>query len=226
MSPSKEPAMAPRPSATVLKVTVLVLLAGGGVAQGLLTDRWGASAQQMSAALERVPMTIGDWDGTTSTADDDQLPQAEEGGTLLRRYVNRVTGSVVTLFLAAGRPGPMVAEHHPESCYPGAGFHAETPPTRWTLTGPDGRGHEFMQVTWSKTERASPVHLRMYWAWTATGEWKVPDNPRLVFAKYRRLYKVYVIRQAVSSREPWEGDAARAFLQALLPELKPIVTEG
>ena len=50
----------------------------------------------------------------------------------------RATAQTVTLFLTAGRAGPLVAEHTPESCYMGAGFACPGPVVRQSIAGRDG----------------------------------------------------------------------------------------
>jgi hypothetical protein len=140
-----------------------------------------------------------------------------DGAVLLRRYVNRVNGSAVLVFLTVGRPGPVVSSHCPDSCYPGAGFDCVAPVAKRTIdvSGPQ----EFLTATFSKANRASPIHVRVFWAWSGTGQWSVPDRPRMTFAKYPRLYKLYVIRQLVRPTEPMDGDPITGFVQALVPEL-------
>src|SRR6266852_2093937 len=98
---------------------VLAMLIASGLAHGLITDRWSdpPDAHAQVAAFARVPMVIDDWDGRSIDTEEDRLPQEEVGNALLRRYVNRLNGSAVTVFLSSGRPGPMVAGHLPESCY-------------------------------------------------------------------------------------------------------------
>jgi hypothetical protein len=203
----------------LLYATAFAMLAATGVAHGVLTDRWplpGASA----APLTALPMTIGDWDGSAGELDPEVLARMGEGEALLRTYVNRVNGAVVTIFLSAGRAGPIVASHRPESCYPGAGYAFAEPITRRSLSdGSEGPPQEFDVATFSKTERASPIHVRVFWSWSATGHWQIPTSPRLAFAGKRRVCKLYVIRQLVQSKEPLDGDPAQSFLEALIPEM-------
>jgi hypothetical protein len=203
-----------------LYAAVFAAVLATGVAHGLLTDRWAAAAAETEVDLDRLPLSFDGWDGSTAEADLEQLPRAGEGAKLLRRYVHRASGATVTVFLTRGATGPIVASHQPDSCYPGAGYCFAGPMTRRSVpVGPDARAHEFRVATFSKTERATPLHVRVYWSWTADGGWQVPDNPRLAFAGQRRLYKLYVIRQLVHDNDPLEGDPGAQFIQALIPEL-------
>lgn len=201
-----------------LFAVVVALLAGMGVAHGLLTDRWAAPEAHLP--LDRLPFTVGDWNGTPIDSAE-ALPTAEPGAVLLRRYVNGVNGAAVTLFLTAGATGPIAASHSPDSCYPGAGFACPDPIVNLPVAGADGsKVGDFRVANYSKTERASPVYLRVFWGWTDKGVWQAPVDPRMAFVGTRRLYKMYVIRDLLREGEPLEEDPAVSFIQALAPELK------
>jgi len=203
---------------------VLGMLIGTGIAHGLITDRWSGSAdpQAQAAALARIPMTIDDWDGSPVETVKDHLPPELIEDSLLRRYVNRVDGSVVTLYLRGGRPGPIVAEQSPDNCFPGAGCQFVAPQARRSiLAGPSSRAQQFWVANFSKTERAEPVHRRIFWSWSGSGTWETADYPRLAFAHFRKLYKLYVVRQLLKAEEPLEeNDPAIRFIQVLVPELE------
>jgi hypothetical protein len=213
--------MRPLTSRLALFAVVVALLAGMGVAHGLLTDRW--ATPDTSVALDRLPFAVGDWDGTPVDPAEG-LPAGEAGSILLRRYINRVNGSAVTLFLTTGRAGPIAAAHAPDSCYPGAGFACPDPVVQRPVVDADGAPvGEFRVADYSKTERASPLRVRVFWGWTDAGLWQAPADPRMAFVGKRRLYKMYVIRQLLREGEPLEGDPAIPFIQALAPELKKSV---
>ncbi|MHB1424366.1 MAG: exosortase-associated EpsI family protein [Gemmataceae bacterium] len=211
-------------SQLLLYAALLALILGGGVVYGLVTDRWAPAAEEVWPNLERLSLTIGPWDGRAIETDPEEFPPTTPEALLLRRYVHRVNGTVVTLFLTAGRPGPMVSAHQPDSCYPGAGYQfAEPMTTRSLAVGPTDAPLEFRVATFSKTERALPIFLRVYWSFSASGEWRMPDNPRLAFAGQRRVYKLYVIRQLKRGEEPLDGDAAESFLRDLAPEMQKVI---
>jgi hypothetical protein len=217
--------MSMRLSHPLLYATLFALVLGGGVAHGLLTDRWAAPDGADASWLDRVPLTVGDWDGTPVEMDHDQLPQAGSGDILLRRYVHRASGAAVMLFLTAGRAGPIVSAHQPDSCYPGAGFSFAAPVTKRAVRA-GTRSDEFRVATFSKTERASPLYVRVYWAFSGSGDWRAPDSPRLAYAGQRRLYKMYVIRQLAKASEPLDDDPAVPFIQAIAPELEKSLFPG
>jgi hypothetical protein len=207
---------------TAVVVSALAALTGIGVAEGLISGRWKAE-EPIGVALDRLPMTVGDWVGTSTQQADELLPAVDPGTVLLRDYQNRVTGAKVTLFLNVGRPGPLVSAHTPESCYPGAGYTCAAGVRKQSISGDNDRRHEFDVAVFSKTERATPVHLRLFWAWTANGTWQVPEIPRLTFAGERRLFKIYVIRQMLREGEPLDADPIVPFIQALAPEMDKLI---
>jgi Protein of unknown function (DUF3485) len=204
-----------------LYVAAFVILVGTGAVHGLLSDRWAPADSPAAVSLNRLPTVVGDWDGTTIDQGLNDVLKTAPGTVLLRRYVNRVNGAVVTLFLTTGEPGPIVASHSPDSCYPGAGYNFVAPMRKHVITvGADERRHEFWMADFSKTERASPEYVRIFWSWNSDRTWQVPDSPRLTFAGRKRLYKIYVIRQMVREGEPLENDSAIQFFRALAPELE------
>ena len=128
------------------------------------------------------------------------------------------------LALTAGRAGPTVSAHQPDSCYPGAGYKFTAPMTKRSLSvGAEGSPVEFRVATFSKTERALPMFVRVYWSFSSDGAWRVPDKPRLAFAGQRCVYKMYVIRQLNRAEEPLDGDAAEAFLQNVTQEMQKVL---
>src|SRR5581483_11987115 len=137
-----------RLSSVLLYSTLLALVLGGGIVNGLVNARWASESEAEPPQLDRLPMTIGDWDGVTIEADPTDFPPEQSDNMLLRRYVRRSDGAAVVLFLTAGRAGPMVSAHMPDSCYPGAGYQFAAPMTKRSIsTGREGRTHEFRSAT-------------------------------------------------------------------------------
>jgi hypothetical protein len=192
-----------------------------GIIHGLWTSRWKLSDQPAKAAerLEQVPLLIGDWDGDAAEIDSRQIRAAGAGGYLSRRYVNRQTGEVVWTTVLCGPPGP-IAVHPPDVCFRGAGFQPAAIPTRHTVSRPSGSEHaEFWTAKFVKSEPTGPAAMRVLWAWSGTGAWLAPDNPRLAFARHKVLYKLYVQTGALPGSDPDEhahlDDFARLFLEEL-----------
>ena len=203
-------------------MTALALLIPCGILHGLWTDRWGVSDEPAAsvARLARLPLTVGEWDGREIETDPREGGAGKVAGHVLRRYENRRTGGAVSVLLVCGRPGP-VAVHTPEVCYGGAGYDLAAAPVRYVARPePSGRPGEFWEATFHRRDAAGPVRLRILWAWNAAGAWEAPDNPRLAFARFPALYKVYVLRETASSGEEPGEEPCKEFLRRLLPELE------
>jgi hypothetical protein len=200
-------------------ITGAVLLLIAGLVHGFMTDRWRVSPALTEAAgrLKQVPLTVGDWQGE----DLDIRRRETEAitGHLDRRYVNRSTGCVVTISLISGKPGP-VSIHTPDVCYRAGGFDV-APPTRVAI-GADrsGASGDFLYADLNKKTAAEHIRQRIFWAWTADGQWKVPDNPRDEFASQPVLYKLYVIRDVNVVGEAVEDDPCADLIRQLVPQLR------
>jgi hypothetical protein len=199
-------------------LAVFVVVVSSGVVHGLWVHRWTASAalERATARMADLPMTLGDWDGQPSELDARQLAVADVSGHLLRRYVNRRTGAVVTVLLLCGRPGP-VSVHTPEVCYGGAGYELAGPRAKHPAPA---EGGEFWACRFQKFRSGVPEYLRILYAWNATGKWEASESPRTSFARHPALYKLYVVREMPKENEPLEGDPSVEFLRVLLPALQ------
>lgn len=203
-------------------VSACFVLVGSGVVHGVWTDRWSERTDLADAAklLERLPMTVGAWHGTT--VDMERDPNSGLAGMIARRYVNATTGKTVTLFLACGRAGP-VCMHTPDVCYAGNGYEVEKAtrfqmPSKGAQTPP-----EFWTARFVKERASGKIHLRIFWSWHGADAWKVADNPRLSFAGEKVLHKLYLIREMVQPDEPLDGDACVEFMQEVLPVIRSSV---
>jgi hypothetical protein len=183
-----------RPTFIAANLTAFVLLVGAGLVHGRLTDRWGLSGAlaEAVARLDRVPRTIGDWEGRDVAMDRKQIDRAGIQGYLSRSYRNVRDGREATVLLVCGRPG-QIAVHTPDVCYRGAGYESGSAPMPGTVGTGVGHPAEFLKARFCKTNAPVPDALDIFWSWNARGAWEVPANPRLGFASYPALYKVYVI---------------------------------
>jgi hypothetical protein len=206
----------------LLLTTALALVIAAGLVHGRWTDRWTTShaVEEAVVRLERVPMTLGDWQGRALGLDREVLATAEIAGYIARGYENRRSNAVVTVLLVCGRPGP-ISVHTPDICYAGAGFEPSRPPAVLSLplerSGPPATLRDAVLVKPSSTV---PTSLRILWTWSAAGAWEAPDNPRLAFAPRQFLYKLYVIREPAVADGRIEDDPSLEFLRILLPELE------
>jgi hypothetical protein len=201
-------------------MVALPVVVGFGIAEGLCTNRLvsNETLTEASGRLAGVPLTLGEWEGQPTEFDPRQAAQAEVSGSLSRRYVHRPTGAVVSVLLVWGRSGP-ISVHPPDVCYTSVGFQLTAPAARHAV-----EPGEFWVGKFLKSNAATPERLRIYWAWSAAGDWTAPDNPRMTFAGAPVLYKLYVIRPVISLDEPLETDPAADFLRAFLPEIRNAIT--
>ena len=203
-----------------LILTVLVALAAAGIVSGIWTGRFGESAsiKEAAAHFDRVPLHVGDWDG--KVVEEDETVAGVVGPYSVRRYVNRTTGVMVSTLVNVDRPGPIFVNHTPLSCYPPNGWNLTSDPKRQFI--PQGEGvptADFWVAQFDKTEQSTPVYTRVYWSWTGDGHWQVPESPRLTFARYSLVYKLYVERRLAKQDEPLETDPVNDFIRVFVPEL-------
>ena len=214
---------------TLPLLAAIAVVVSSTVAQGLWAHRWTAS-QALEAAvapLDRVALNLGDWEGQDQELDRRQLEAGEIAGHLMRRYKNRRDGSMVSILLVCGRAGP-ICVHTPDICYEGTGYELAADPAR-TVVPPETAGPpaEFLRGDFRKQNAVVPKGLRIYWAWSTGRAWTAPSSPRLAFAGTPALYKLYVVRDAISADEPIEGDPALEFIRRqLLPELERALSPG
>ena len=200
----------------------LAVVISAGIVNGVLTGRWTTSTglRDRVAALDRVPMVVGDWAGHASDLDRRTIEQAGIKGYLLRRYENRRLGAAVTVLLVCGRPGP-ISVHTPEVCYSGIGYEPESATSKRVIAvAGSPRPDEFWVTNLVKPGPAAAEHLRIFYSWGNDGTWHASERPRLEFGGSEALYKLYVIRATSGVDVPREGDVGAEFVRQLLPELR------
>jgi len=191
-----------------------------GYLHGRWTGRWhfAGDVTDAVARLDAVPQVIGDWEGEDGELDVHQREASGADGFLVRTYTNNV-GNRFTVVIVCGRPGP-VSVHSPEVCYSGTGSIVSPAEDR-TIEFPEPSTNADFKVirVESSEQRVFPTRTEVYWSWNAHGQWETPPSPRMKFARYPYLYKLYVIRN-VERGEENEDNPGPAFLKVLLPELE------
>jgi len=201
---------------------ILALLLSG-VVHGLWTHRWQPASHLLAEAatrLEQVPPIIGTWHGTDRVLDPAEIAKAGAAAVFSRSYESDDRLARVEVLLVCGYPGP-VSVHPPEACLRGTGYTLTGGPARYTAPGLGAeQPPEFWMAGFARGSSLVPVHRSVYWAWSATGAWQAPDNPRLAFASAPILYKLYVTCESVPADEGQENNVCREFLTELLPALQ------
>jgi hypothetical protein len=205
-----------------LLAAVLVLTLAGFL-QRAWTERADEELVRAAAKLDRVPLTLGTWRGQTLELDAQEIARARYASALWRRYEETTTGRVVSLLLVCGRPGPL-SVHTPDACYPGAGFALMTAPEETTVPLPaSAEAAVFWKARFARLQNGVHDQLRIYWSWNAGTGWQAVESPRLRFARFPVLYKLYVVSALAPADTQQPQDAGLEFLRQLLPVLEPIV---
>jgi hypothetical protein len=192
-----------------------------GAIPGLWAGRWVSSATVEEAAshLPNIPAVVGEWAGRDLPVTPAEQSLANASGFLRRRYVNSRTGAVVTLLVLCGRSGPL-SLHTPEICMAGSGFDEIGKASRYEIPG---SAENRLWVRQFQKMSPSPVCVRVFYGWSASGPWEAPDYPRFVFARSPVLYKLYVFRDLSDPNEPLDGDPAGELLRGLTTPLRAIL---
>jgi Protein of unknown function (DUF3485) len=193
----------------------LVVLVGSAVLHGQWTGRWEAAdpGQATAGRLDQVPLTLGEWEGQTVPVNESDLPPMLTSH-MFRKYTNRTTGETVSV------SGP-TAVHTPDMCFVGGGYELVAPPAK--VTAPVGDA-EFFSTRFRKVRLEGTEMLRVFWSWSTGSTWQAPANPRLAFARYPVLYKLYLIHPMKRTDEPLPEDACMQFMQVFLPEFQRVLT--
>ena len=201
----------------ILLGAALLILIVSGVVHGFWTGRWDTDTDSATPRLETIALDLPDWQGQNI-----EVPaQARPGinGLLYRKYIHRVTGQAITVYLICGRSGP-VSIHTPDSCYAAAGYKVLTPSKYVLNDEPNQTKHEFRTARMVRSSQGDQSQLRIFWAWTDRGRWQVPDDPRLVFPHQNGLYKLYLINDRPRSGDVLDGEPCVELMKQLLPEMK------
>jgi hypothetical protein len=193
---------------------------------GLVHGRWSGrstSPQELksqAAAVDRIPLVLGDWHGQSQTLDERMIQVAGISHYLMRRYQNERTGDKLTVLLVCGPPGP-ISVHTPEVCYAGIGYQQAGPLTKQRVDAEPPLGDEFWLTKMAKPDALVPENLRILYGWSVGGPWTASDHPRLDFGGAPALYKLYVVREdGAESASASKSDPGEAFLRHFLPELR------
>jgi hypothetical protein len=196
----------------LLFLAALAVILGGGLAHGVWTERWHKSAELDAAAarLRLLPDDFPGWKGEVIELDEESATVAGARASWVRRFTHPQTGETLTAVVLCGKPG-RTSVHRPEYCYACAGYEMTAPATPCLFDAAQFRTAPFV-----KPDADGPVHLRIYWSWSAGGPWQAPESPRVTFAACPALYKLYVIHETNSpGGRPDEGPAAEFIRQAL-----------
>lgn len=209
--------------------------------QGLLTNRWGGTAdrgdlEQAARVLEQVfPQAAGEWEFAEAIeSDPKELARAGAVGHISRVYRSTKTKRTVSTFVVCAAPHD-ASGHTPDRCYPGAGFEIAESEHRETVPLADGREAEAFTGTFRKSGQT----LRIFWTYgirpqdaeggiAASGphaerNWIAPGIARIALQGEPAVYKLYAIIDQTSISGAQATAEGAAFLAAILPALDAAV---
>ena len=179
--------------------------------------------QAFAERLEKVPLVIGEWEGTDlPKMDPRERATAGISGELSRTYHNRRTGDTVSLFIVSGN-ARNIAQHTPDQCYVAAGFTMIDEPGPYSVEV--GSESVDFSTTAFKKEQASGMQLqRIFWTWSSDGKWQAPKLGRLGLAGRPALYKMYLSTDELrTGNRSVEKTPSLALIRDILPELNAVL---
>lgn len=193
-------------------IAVLVVTIAGTAAHGYVTGRWHPAGPKTELVMPAIPESSGQWhsEPMKSGVSDDNLLN------LTRKYTNARTGRVFTVSLTLG-PAGLTAQHTPEYCYTGSGYKEVGQTRQFAAPGRTAETGGFRTAVFRK-ERGSTESLRIFWSWSANGQWSAPKVPELQFLS-GSLYKLYIVSWD-SERTPEQDVEFQDFVAELLKTLQ------
>jgi len=201
----------------IFAIFAAAFLLAVGVYHGLATDRWSdpADGDQPGSVLADLPLVIGDWKGEVLPRGEDDDPKV---AVLNVRFHHEPTNRWMVIALSGGRAG-RVAVHNPEHCYLGSGYKVADEIRLETFSsGPHGQA-TFWTGHFQRKRPTGMDSIRIYWGWSADGDWQAPNYPRLYFAGAPRLFKLYMIHPVPQTESPEDRELYREFMVAYVNAL-------
>jgi hypothetical protein len=196
----------------------LALILLGGVAHGVLSNRWGVSEniQALGTQLNSIPMEIGPWKCSGEGKLEDRVIYGilQANGYISRVYVHQSTAEAINVFLVFGPKGP-IAVHTPEICY-SARAVTQTSERQAVPADYDGKDGQLWKLGF-ETNSIDKRKMTVYYGWTEGGAWQAAKSPRFWRTDY--LYKIQTSCQAVGKKE----DSTDEFFRVFLPEVRKVI---
>lgn len=192
----------PAKNKPILPIVMFLLLIGGGVVDGFITNRWTPSdeLQRATEALQNVPVTIGEWEGVNDEIDERTMRVAAATGAIKRIFTNRETNDWISVTVMCGPHGP-ISLHPPTVCFVGAGWELAGDAETADIPFKQDSTCEFWQAEFARTERLQQQTIVTNWGWNNGSGWKASDNPRFEYAGSPYLFKLYFTSPAHLARD-------------------------
>jgi hypothetical protein len=202
----------------------LGILLASEVLHGRWTDRWQTSLEPEASCAklpkQDEPLIVGSWTGHPGAPLDAQDMVIGEIAGYFNQGFTHPRGYAVNVLIVCGRPGP-IAVHTPEVCLGGEGFTQARPRVRQVIPlPPPGKPADFWVGQFYRNEGGLRKDRRQFWTYGANGSWTADDNPRLAYARYPALYKVYIMREMSPGDEKLDDDPTLDFIKVFMPEMQ------
>lgn len=198
--------------------SALALILFGGVAHGVLSNRWGVAEdiQSLGKQLNSIPMELGPWKCSEEGKLEDRVIFGilEATGYISRIYVHQATGEAVNVFLVFGPKGP-IAVHTPEICY-SARAVTQTSDRQAVDCSYDGMDGNLWKLGF-ESNTIDKRKMSVYYGWTDGGPWQAAASPR--FWRTDFLYKIQTSCSATGKKE----DSTDDFFKVFLPEVRKVM---
>lgn len=203
----------------------VIALLGFTWAEARVSGRFQASnmtPEEFEALLKKVPMNIGEWEGTDLPVDDRVKRVSGAKGYVSRNYKNAITGDEVSIWLIVGHSKDVV-RHTPDVCYPSSGFTQRAPENSMQPFVFDGETMgDFYTNSFVKEDGLGRQLVRVFWSWYKPSEdgavtWKAPKIVRLEFGNTPSLYKLYFTSNMRDIRETTDESVCMKFAKEFLP---------
>ncbi len=205
---------------SVASVVAIVLIVGGALVHGAVTQRWAVFAPDpaRTARLHALEVRFEDWQPKDVPT---EMPTNERSIASSRSYSSLRNGHTAVVTIISGIPGS-VATHTPDVCYVGSGYKTLRAARKEALELPSGQTVNYYSADFEKKTASKVDRIRIRWAWSTDGTWIAPDNPRWQFAKQLNsvpeLYKLYIATPLPESEEeervPQDDGPTKAFILA------------
>ena len=216
------PALSPRtlsPWARVVLIVVLLVVSGAlRTRQARRVEVELAKGRESPFPLATIPLTLGNWAGTTTELDARIVEATGSSDHVTRRYVDQRTGVSVEVIVLYG-PTSDIFIHSPELCYPKAGFTTAGEIYERRVASTAG-AVPFRSLAYQKGDPGQADRQEVYFSWRYNGRWSTSVSSPKVSERIPGMYKVQVARR-LSPREARTLDnPCEDFLEALLPALE------
>lgn len=203
----------------LFSITAILLVVGIGIAQGMLSDRWGIPANVTAAAqmLQSIPLTVGKWQGRDGEPLSERAVKVSGAVGYISRSYSNDSSDVVSVMILCGRPGP-ISSHAPDVCFEGAGLVQTADAQPRAVPGEAGAKRTFNTAEFRPPATRPGPNVGTYWGCSVDGrEWDAVSDGRFEYAGHPHLYRAIITSTSPMTVAEGETPVIEAFLAEFLP---------